>query len=388
MHLTKAAEQSGAMVALYPSPDVAEMLAQDAGEPAEDLHVTLAFLGDASELDDPAALKAVVQGIAASAPPLTGEVAGIGHFTAGPEPVTYASPDVPGLSELRQSICEGLEGAGVEPSGDHGFTPHMTLAYARTEPDIPNLALAFNTLSLVIAGDRTDYPLSGKQAAEGGDMGLLDRLRREHEIDKADYSTEKRIELAREGKAIPIKEDGKIVGGRYPIDNASDLEAAVSSFGRAKSKPEVQAHIVRRARALGATDKLPDAWSATKVDREFTTPLWKDDAKQIVYGVVMQPDVPDSAGDWQTSETIERAAHKYLAESRKHDVQHDEQSADVTTVESFIAPSNMTVAGNEVLKGSWVMAVHVADPDVWGQVTKGELTGFSIGGTGVRVESD
>lgn len=388
MDLTKAAERNGAMVALYPSPDVAETLAQDAGEPAEDLHLTLAFLGDASELEGVDALKAVVAGIAAAAPPLTGEVAGIGHFTAGPEPVTYASPDVPGLAELRQAVCDGCEGAGAEPSTDHGWTPHITLAYAHSEPDIPNLALAFNTLSLVVAGERTDYPLSGKQAAEGDHMGLLDRLRREHEIDKADYSTEQRIELAREGKAIPIKEDGKIVGGRYPIKTTGDLEDAVSAFGRAKSKPEVQAHIMRQARALGATDKLPEGWTATKVDREFTTPLWKDDAKQIVYGVVMQPDVPDSAGDWQTAETIERAAHKYLAESRKHDVQHDEQTADVTTVESFIAPDNMTVAGNEVLKGSWVMAVHVADPAVWGQVTKGELTGFSIGGTGVRVESD
>lgn len=397
--LTKAEQQTGAMVALYPSNEVAQTLAQPGGEPPEELHLTLAFLGAADDLHgDLVNLATVVAGCAASLPPLTGEIAGIGHFTAGPAPVTYASPDVPGLPEFQQCVCEALDGAGFPPSSDHGYIPHITLAYDQIEPQVPNLALAFNALSLVVAGERLDFPLIGKTASDRSDMaGLKDLFKVRgaapstdlDPLDKAAYSTEQRIELAGEGKAIPVKEGDKIVGGRYPIKTVADLENAISAFGRGKGKPEVKAHIVAQAKALGATAKLPEGWSASKtetVDKAFTTELWKNDEEQIVYGVVMQPGQqhPDSQGDWVDAGEVEKAAHRYLAESRLHDVQHAEEQVEAVPVESFIAPCDMEYAGRPVLKGSWVMAVHVADPEVWGQVAKGELTGFSIGGTAER----
>lgn len=296
--LEKAAGNSGAMVALYPSPEVAQAIAQEGGEVAEELHLTLAFLGEADDLPDDVDLQKVVSGFAATAAPLAGEISGIGHFTAGPEPVTYASADVPGLPSFRERLCEALCGAGVEPATDHGFTPHITLSYDHREPDIPNLPLAFGEIRLVEADQSYTYPLTGKQAAES-------------------------VVVATKS------EDGK---------------------------------------------------------RELTVPIWKDEAKQIVYGVVMQPDVPDSAGDWQSAEDIEAAAHRYLAESRKHDVQHEEEEVGVRPIESYIAPVDMKIAGASVLKGSWVMAVKVLDPEIWAAVEKNELTGFSIGGTGVREE--
>jgi 2'-5' RNA ligase len=294
----KAEANTGAMVALYPSPDVAQQLAQEGGEPVEELHLTLAFLGGAAAIGEPEALKGLVQGFAAATPPLAGEIAGLGHFTSGEEAVTYASPDLPGLPGMRQCLVEALEEAGFGPSKEHGYIPHITLAYDHREPDVPNVPLRFECLSLVLGDERTDYPLTGKEPTV------------KHEI-------------------IARTVDGK---------------------------------------------------------RELTVPLWKDDAKQIVYGVVMQPDVADSAGDWQSAEDIEAAAHRYLAESRKHDVQHEEEQVAVVPVESFIAPADMEIAGAPVLKGSWVMAVKVEDPEVWAAVQKGDLTGFSIGGTGVREE--
>jgi len=286
------------MVALYPTADVAQALAQSGGESAEELHLTLAFLGEAADLRDPEAVRKVVEGFAASSPPLAGVVSGIGHFTAGPEPVTYASADVPGLPRFRERLCEALCGVGAEPSTDHGFSPHITLAYDQRDPTIPNLALAFNEVALVLGFERFTFPLTGKNAADG--------------------------------ETIATKGEGEM---------------------------------------------------------ELTVPLWKDDAKRIVYGVVMQPHVPDSQGDWQEPEDIEAAAHRYLAESRKHDVQHAEEQVSVVPVESFVTPTDMEYAGRPVLKGSWVMAVRVDDDEVWSQVVKRELTGFSIGGTGERLNA-
>ena len=67
---------------------------------------------------------------------------------------------------------------------------------------------------------------------------------------KRNFSAEERENLAEEGKALP--------DGSYPIANVSDLRNAIQAFGRADNKSEVADHIARRARALGATDELPE----------------------------------------------------------------------------------------------------------------------------------
>jgi hypothetical protein len=124
---------------------------------------------------------------------------------------------------------------------------------------------------------------------------------------------------------------------------------------------------------------------ADVIKTEITAPIIADQAQQIVYGVVLTPDQVDSQGDTVTAAEIEKAAHKWLVEYRKHDVQHDGQPAAMEPVESFIAPADLSIEGQPVLKGAWVIGVHVNDAPTWERVQKGELTGFSIGGTAERV---
>ena len=71
-------------------------------------------------------------------------------------------------------------------------------------------------------------------------------------VEKREFSEERRADLAQEGKAMP--------DGSYPIVNASDLKNAVQSYGRAKDKEAVKAHIVARATDLGLEDNLPEGW--------------------------------------------------------------------------------------------------------------------------------
>lgn len=73
---------------------------------------------------------------------------------------------------------------------------------------------------------------------------------------KAAYSAEDREAMAKSGEAMK--------DGSYPIKTADDLAAAISAYGRADDKPEAKAHIVKRAEALQATDKLPEAWGYKK----------------------------------------------------------------------------------------------------------------------------
>jgi hypothetical protein len=122
--------------------------------------------------------------------------------------------------------------------------------------------------------------------------------------------------------------------------------------------------------------------------------LLVDKAQQLVYGVVLTPEVEDSQGDVLSAEEIEKAAHRWLIEYRKQDVQHSEVAKDDTgrplaePVESFIAPCDLTIEDVPVRKGAWVIATRVNDPETWDDVVNGRRTGFSIGGSGVRQAID
>lgn len=56
--------------------------------------------------------------------------------------------------------------------------------------------------------------------------------------------------------------------GSFPIRDGADLKRAINAFGRAKDKGAAKRHIIRRAKALGKTDILPDSWKALAL-REF-----------------------------------------------------------------------------------------------------------------------
>lgn len=68
------------------------------------------------------------------------------------------------------------------------------------------------------------------------------------------YSEERRTELAEGGMALP--------DGSYPIVDEADLKNAIQAFGRAKDKEAAKRHIMKRAKALGKEDLIPEEWSA------------------------------------------------------------------------------------------------------------------------------
>lgn len=72
------------------------------------------------------------------------------------------------------------------------------------------------------------------------------------DLEKKDFSDAKRKQLAREGKAMP--------DGSYPIVTEQDLKNAIRSWGRGGAKPADKAHIIRRAKAIGKYDLIPDDW--------------------------------------------------------------------------------------------------------------------------------
>lgn len=132
--VTEDQQHTGMMVAFMLEPETAEQLAIPGGEPPEDMHITLAFMGNKDDFQgDIEHLKATLADFATSAHPLRGKVAGTGQFipsasSDGKVPF-YASVDVPGLIELRTALVNHLENAGYTIDKTHGYTPHITLAY-------------------------------------------------------------------------------------------------------------------------------------------------------------------------------------------------------------------------------------------------------------------
>lgn len=110
----------------------------------------------------------------------------------------------------------------------------------------------------------------------------------------------------------------------------------------------------------------------------LTAPIvWKDEAKRIVYGPVLVPDVEDSDGDVVTAEKIEAVAHKFLEEYRLMEHMHSLKSI-AHPVESYLAPVDMELGDTVIPKGTWVVGAKINDDGAWEEVTKGQLTGFSI----------
>lgn len=70
---------------------------------------------------------------------------------------------------------------------------------------------------------------------------------------KREFSASERDAAASSGAALP--------DGSFPIKTKQDLSNAVRAIGRAKNPAKAKAHIKARAKALGATDMLPDSWS-------------------------------------------------------------------------------------------------------------------------------
>ncbi|MGH0612859.1 XkdF-like putative serine protease domain-containing protein [Bacillus cereus] len=127
--------------------------------------------------------------------------------------------------------------------------------------------------------------------------------------------------------------------------------------------------------------------SAKQPNISKQVPILKtEEEKQLVTGVVYEPDVEDSHGDTMTAEEIEKAAYTFMENYQHIDKQHDEIAGKGTVVENWIAKSDMTVGEQEVQAGTWLMTVRVDDVDTWEEIKKGEVTGFSMGGFGERVE--
>jgi hypothetical protein len=103
----------------------------------------------------------------------------------------------------------------------------------------------------------------------------------------------------------------------------------------------------------------------------------KSEEQQIVYGEVYAPNRPDAQGEFMRRDHIRKMAHDFIRSGKmgQIDVMHGNKVVSGShVVESFVADDTDT----RFLPGSWVVGVHIPDPELWASIKKGDINGFSM----------
>jgi hypothetical protein len=130
----------------------------------------------------------------------------------------------------------------------------------------------------------------------------------------------------------------------------------------------------------GSTHKRMDV---RLLKNEATTPP----DERFVLGIVLEPETVDSQSEIYSADEVRKSAHTYMAHYQNAGLQHTALINDhVQIVESYLAPADFTIGEQPVKKGTWVMGMKVTSEELWTAIKTGALTGYSIGGTGVRTE--
>ncbi|MEU7170322.1 2'-5' RNA ligase family protein [Micromonospora tulbaghiae] len=167
-------EHTGAMVALIPRAEDAARLAVEGGEPADELHVTLAYLGDAADLSD-AARQDIIDAVSSAVngmPRIDADAFSVNVFNPGDaEPdrdtclVLGMSGDL--LDAVHTMVGEALAYSGASVPPQHSpWHCHMSLIYTDDLGRVKEAAakvgpVSFDRLRIAFAGQHIDIPLIG-----------------------------------------------------------------------------------------------------------------------------------------------------------------------------------------------------------------------------------
>jgi 2'-5' RNA ligase len=162
------------MIALMPTPEDAERLAIPGGEPAEELHCTLYYLGktDAHDADARTALVEEMRMLSRDLPPITAKVFGAAHWNGdGDEPSWVWSvgnlPDGVSLSAAHEMAEEAVWATAANVPEQHTpWVAHVCAAYSDDPAFLPELEqrlgpVTFDRIRVSFGDEDHDIPLTG-----------------------------------------------------------------------------------------------------------------------------------------------------------------------------------------------------------------------------------
>jgi 2'-5' RNA ligase len=158
----------GVMIAWKPQSWDREMYAIPGGEPADEIHLTVLYLGDIADYDveKQRTIIGIVNEIAVDTSILRGKINGFGRFLGDgtEDEALWLGVDIPGLGALNELLRSKLDEAGIEYSTEHPeYHPHITVAYVPAEKETPSVVVAPKSLTvdqLTIYFGGLEYPVS------------------------------------------------------------------------------------------------------------------------------------------------------------------------------------------------------------------------------------
>lgn len=173
----EAAKQSGGMVALYPRTDDALQMAVPGGEAPQELHVTLAYMGEDVSGQDPGGISRELAQIADTYTVITARC--MGHATFNPDGgdpddereqdpcAVYLISDSDQLPDLHTDVLNAVGQQFNLPRQHLPWIPHVTCGYniSIDQLDFTGQVL-FDRIGLAFAGRTHFYPLLGATIGE------------------------------------------------------------------------------------------------------------------------------------------------------------------------------------------------------------------------------
>ncbi len=152
------------------------------------------------------------------------------------------------FTETNIFYCETCDIAKTTTGGDECDCPicdtkmtHIATSYEAVEDDY---------IKKMVSDYKQNFEKLTNDSAEDEE--------KQDDLEKREFSEKERKRLAEQGMALP--------DGSFPIVTVEDLKNAIRSIGRAKDRAAAMEHIVRRARALGRMDLIPEDWNVRKSD--------------------------------------------------------------------------------------------------------------------------
>ena len=170
-HLLTEGKHTGTMIALFLPTKVARKMAVKGGLPPSEMHVTVGYFGKDLTAEQKRKMVAIVREFSKQLGPVKATLGGVGRFSASKtsegNDVAYLSVDSPALTNLRPKLIAKLNAAGIKVSQDHGYVPHVTLAYIGTKAKMPinrvePISVEFDTITVAMGDRRTAIKLKGK----------------------------------------------------------------------------------------------------------------------------------------------------------------------------------------------------------------------------------
>lgn len=267
------------------------------------------------------------------------------------EPVNNEQPDIDGAQNAIGQICDLIISEAQE------------LKRGRDEESC-DISLLMNAVGAL-------QNFKQREAQQGlGDSGMNDAvttvaLEADPEIEKAPeadepkedlfkyVNAEKRRQMARSGQAMP--------DGSFPIADEGHLRSAIGRLGNYKgNKAKAKKHIIRRAKALGATNLLPDNWTGggkkSKKNQKTTIPELTKAA------------VSTSAAEKQDVQDIVKAAITEAIASQEETIKS--LRAELAEVKSRPIPGGPVL----ITKGTKPEVEHISEADRY--LRKASITGL------------